>query len=166
MAKKQTSNDNAESLIVTPAGFAEMQAELEERLQRTIEIAHEIDEARKLGDLKENEPYIAAMQRKEMNDTRVEELKYLISIAQVVDNSGSVDIIGIGSKIEIENTANKAKRIIQLVGRQASQESNPVEGKISIDSPLGKALNGKKVGTEVEVQLPIGLVNYKIVRCV
>src|SRR5262245_26243615 len=114
MARKQ--NDNQEVLMVTPAGLKEMQAELTDRINKSKDIAKDIDEARKLGDLKEKEPYADAMQRKEMNDARVDELTYLIGIAQVVESSNG-DIISIGSVIEIQNTVTKTKRTVTLVGK-------------------------------------------------
>lgn len=161
MARKQN-NDNQEVLVVTAAGLAEMQAELKDRLQKSKDIAYDIDEARKLGDLKENEPYADAMQRKEMNDARVDELNYLVSIAQVVEGSAE-DIVSIGTQAEIQNLQTKAKKMVTLVGK-AARESDPTSGKISIDSPLGKAINGIRVGGEFEVSLPAGIAKYKILR--
>lgn len=165
MAKKVSSNQDAETLIVTQEGFAAMQAELEERIQKAQEIAKEIDEARQMGDLKENTAYHEAMQAKEFNDSRIDELEYLISIAQIVE-SQSKTVIGVGSTAEIERLDNKLKQTVTLVGKQVSQEADPLSGKISVDSPLGKALNGQSVGAEVKVELPRGVVTYKILRLV
>lgn len=150
-----------DSLMVTASGMEEMLAEIEERKQKQIEIAKEIDEARRLGDLKENAPYQEAMQKKEINDARLEELEYKASIAQVVE-SGDNGIVGVGSVVEIESVKNSRTKTVTLVGRQAAQEADPREGKVSIDSPIGSALMGKKKGDEVEVDLPIGAVTYRI----
>lgn len=167
MAKKTNTQtqDQHEALIVTKDGLAELVAERDERLLKRDQIAKDIDEARRLGDLKENEPYAAAMQSKELNDTRLDELEYMISIAQVVESTDDSSV-GIGTSVEIENTSNSSVRNVTLVGRQAAQESNPREGKISIDSPLGKALHMAKIGAMIEVDLPMGKAQYKVVRIV
>lgn len=165
MAKKNSSNQDADTLIVTQEGFAAMQTELAERTLKAQEIAKEIDEARQMGDLKENTAYHEAMQAKEFNDARIDELEYLLSIAQVVENQ-SKTVIGVGSTAEIERIDTKLKQTVTLVGRQVSQEADPISGKISIDSPLGKALNNQSVGSEVKLELPRGVVTYKILRLV
>lgn len=166
MAKKNSSNQDADVLIVTPEGYAAMQAEREERLIKAQEIATRINDARQRGDLKENTEYHEEMQAKEFNDARIDELEYNLSIAQIVENQ-SKTVIGIGSTIEIERQdATKEKQTVTLVGKQASQESDPIIGKVSIDSPIGKALNGQSVGAQVTVELPRGPVAYKILKLV
>jgi|GEM_PF-6872080 len=165
MAKKINSNQDADTLIVTPEGFASMETELAERKLKAELNAKEIDEARSLGDLKENTAYHEAMQVKDMNDARIDELDYLMSIAQIAQNQ-SKTVLGIGSTVELERQDTKTKQTITLVGKQASQEADPLSGKISIDSPLGKVLNGQSVGAEVVAQLPRGPVAYKILKLV
>lgn len=163
MAKKQTQQD---VLLVTQDGYNQMVAELEERLQKRDLIAQEIEEARKLGDLSENAPYTEAMSRKEINDARIDELTYLISIAQIIESDAKSNIVGIGNTVEIQREDEKTKRTVTLVGAQAAQEADPRENKISIDSPVGKALNMAQVGDKVVVELPLGEVTYKILRLV
>jgi transcription elongation factor GreA len=161
--RKATKNTNEDVLMVTQPGYDEMVAEIEERKGKRMEIAAEIDEARKLGDLSENEPYAVAMQKKEMNDARLDELEYLITIAQIVEGSDK-SIAGIGSELEIRLKGASSSKLITLVGRQASQEADPREGKISIDSPLGSALNGSRKGDKVIVELPTGKAEYEVVK--
>lgn len=163
MARKQKSQ-NDDVIMITQSGYDQMVIELEEKKARVADIAREIDEARKLGDLSENEPYTAAMQKKDMNDARIAELEYMIANAQIV--SGGGDIVGIGSTLEIQKVSDKSKRTISLVGRQESQEADPREGKLSIDSPLGTALNMSKPGDVVTVTLPAGEVQYKVLKLV
>lgn len=155
-------DDNQQNtLMVTSSGLEEMKKELQDRIQKQTEIATEIDEARQLGDLRENEPYQNAMQKKEINDARIEELEYMISIAQVVEGDHD-GLVGIGSKVTIESSATKKDKVVTIVGREAAQEADPREGKVSIDSPIGSALIGHEVGDKVEVELPVGTVAYKI----
>lgn len=165
MAKKATQNQDADVLVVTPEGFAEMQKELDECIARATEIALEIDEARKMQDLKENAPYQEAMQRKERNDARMDELKYLISVAKVVENQ-SKTVVGVGSTVELERMDNKTLRTVTLVGKQLTSESQPTSGKISLESPLGKSIDGRMVGDVVTVVLPAGSAQFKIVKIV
>ncbi len=155
-------DDNQQNtLMVTQDGLLEMQKELEERITKQTEIATEIDEARQLGDLRENEPYQNAMQKKEINDARIEELEYMISVAQVVDGDHD-GVVGIGSKVTIISGSSKREKQVTIVGREAAQEADPTEGKVSIDSPVGSALIGHVAGDKVEVDLPVGSVTYTI----
>jgi transcription elongation factor GreA len=156
-----TNDGNEETIIVTEEGLAEMQRELEERQAKQMEIAAEIDEARRLGDLRENEPYQNAMTKKEINDARIEKLEFLLLNAQVVEK-GKAGLIGIGSTAVIKNQTTNIVKEFLLVGKEASQESDPRGGKISVDSPIGNAMLGKKKGDRIAVQLPSGTVEYTV----
>ena len=160
--KVKTQSDNA-SVQLTQAGLDELVQELADRKQKQLEIASEIQEAKELGDLKENEPYAEAMKKKEINDARIDELEYVISKAQVVESSAK-GIAGIGSTVEIQRVGSKAIKTIKLVGKEESQEADPSEGKVSIDSPVGNALNSAKTGDTVKVALPVGEVSYKVLK--
>src|SRR5262249_42839856 len=103
MAKKVTKTQKEKDvLFVTQAGYDEMLRELENR-KGTLrdEIAQQISAARDLGDLSENQAYSDAMERKELNDNRIDELEYLISIAEIIDASAEDNVIGIGHTLEI-----------------------------------------------------------------
>lgn len=167
MAKARTSksaSSDRDVLIVTQEGYNDMTAELKHRLEvLRPQIAQEISVARDLGDLSENQAYSEAMERKEMNDNRISELEYLISIAQISSASDQDDIVSIGHTVEIQKVGG-AKRTITLVGKSETQQASPAEGKISVDSPLGKALNLSKVGDTVSVTLPAGEAKYKVLK--
>lgn len=166
MAKTKTKNTTADQdvLIVTQAGYDAMVQELENRTDVVrVEIANEISQARDLGDLSENQAYASAMEKKEMNDARIDELEYLISIAQITDASQQDDVVSIGHTVEIQKVGGE-KRTIALVGKAETGQASPAEGKISIDSPIGKAINMAKVGDVVEVKLPKGTVKYKVLK--
>ncbi len=160
--KKKSTTQEIDVLMVTQEGYDEMVAELENRNGALRDqIAKEINEARNLGDLSENQAYSEAMERKNMNEGRIEELEQLITSAQIIQKTDS-NTIGVGSKVEIEQIKTKRGRTVTLVGRGKSQEADPREGKISIDSPLGHALNGSKKGDKVMVELPSGKAEYVI----
>lgn len=165
MAKAKTvKTEKDDVLIVTQQGYDAMVQELEYR-KGTLraEIAHDISVARDLGDLSENQAYVEAMERKEMNETRIDELEYLISIAQISSASADDNIVTIGHTVEIQRVGG-TKRMVTLVGKSETQQANPIDGKISIDSPIGKALNMSKVGDTVSVELPAGQVKYKVLK--
>lgn len=161
--KKKTTTEEHDVLLVTQSGYDDMVGELNHRMNTLRdEIASEINEARNLGDLSENQAYSEAMERKNMNEGRIEELEQLISIAQIIQKSDS-NTVGVGNTLDIKNLKTSSVRTITLVGKGISQEADPRQGKISIDSPLGHALNGSKKGDVVKVDLPSGLVEYQIV---
>ncbi len=154
-----------EKLILTQEGYDELAKELKYRRDELRpEIAEDINTARDLGDLSENQAYTDAMERKELNDSRVDELDYLLSIAEVLDRrSAKGSLIGIGRTVQIQKVGGD-KRDVTLVGRSESQQADPTEGKVSIDSPIGVALDGRQIGETVEVKLPLGIIQYKILK--
>jgi transcription elongation factor GreA len=152
-------------LMVTQERFDEMQAELKERVEvLRDQIALEISTARDLGDLSENQAYADAMNRKDINEARIEELEYLISIAQVIQSEGKANAISIGSVVEVKKISDGKVRTITLVGKEETQEADPRVGKVSIDSPLGSALVGRSQGDKVVVKLPAGDAEYQITK--
>jgi len=166
MAKKKAAKSEKDVMILTQAGYDELVAELDQRKNETRpEIAEAIKEAKALGDLSENNAYSDAMERKDANENRIVELEYMLSIAQVSTASAKDKIIGIGHTVEIQKVGG-TKRELTLVGKADSQQADPTENKISIDSPIGMALNGAKIGDTVAVELPNGKVNYKIIKIV
>ncbi|MCA9379385.1 transcription elongation factor GreA [Candidatus Dojkabacteria bacterium] len=168
MAKRKTTKtQEPEILIVTQEGYDDMVRELAQRKDvLRAEIAKEISVARDLGDLSENQAYTDAMEKKEMNENRIDKLDYLLSIAQVGTTNANDDIVRIGSTVEIEKVGAgaKGKKIITLVGKEETQEADSQAGKISVDSPVGKAVNAARIGDTVTVQLPQANVQYKILR--
>ena len=112
--------------------------------------------ARNEGDLSENSDYQSAKEELEFIDGRITELEEVLKNVQVVAN-GSKLTNGIGMKITVKQNGNK--HVFEIVGEW---EADPVNKKISVESPLGKALIGKKVGEEVAVEAPAGKVTYEI----
>lgn len=116
--------------------------------------------ARNAGDLAENSDYASAKQDLAYIDGRISELEEVLSKVTLIEEDNSKHSeVGLGCKVTVE--VNKQEHVFHLVGEW---EANPIEKKISHDSPLGKALMGKKVGEQVEVDAPAGKVTYKILE--
>lgn len=168
MARTKKIKLNENQITMTQSSYDELLKELNYRKDELrIEIAEEIAAARELGDLSENHAYTVAMEKKEMNENRINELESIIAQVFIAEEQGSDDFVNVGETIEIENLENKQKRNIILVGSEESKSANPAEGKLSTDSPIGRAVLNSKIGDVVEVKLPNGKVNqYKVVKFV
>ena len=151
------------SKTVSKAGYAKLQEELEYLITvKRREVAQKLKEARSFGDLSENAEYDEAKNEQAILESKINELELLISNATVVeDDDISVNEIGVGSIIKIKDIELDEIEDLQIVG---STESDPDNGKISDESPFGKAMLGKKVGDVVEVEAPIGIVKYEILK--
>lgn len=147
--------------LLTAEGLKELEQELE--TLKTVgrkEAAEKIKVARSFGDLSENAEYDEAMSDQARLEARINEIETMIKNAKVFDESTiSTEVVHIGSKVTITNSA-KQKFEYKIVG---FAQANPDEGKISDESPVGKALIGHKVGETVTVEAPIGLLEFTIV---
>lgn len=143
---------------LTREGYEELVAELaqltDEKRPATVT---RVARAREFGDLSENAEYQAAREELNFIDGRIEELGNIVSRAKVVADRVSNKTVGLGCKVTV--ASNGISHLYHVVGEW---EANPAEKKISHDSPLGKALLGKKVGDKVEVEAPAGMVLYTI----
>jgi transcription elongation factor GreA len=134
-----------EPLFITQERYTELEQELSERVANQKVIALEIKEARDLGDLRENDPYTKAMRKKEINDARIDEISEILDKAEIIEVKATENsLIEIGFKVVIQNLSTKAERTISLVGKSATGDADPQEGKVSIDSPIGAAVYKKK----------------------
>lgn len=150
---------NEKIQYVSAQGLVDLQKELKELKDNKIpEIAELIDEAKQQGDLSENAEYDMAKEQMAWAQGRVNELRYLIDHAVVVSSQQNEGVVKIGSTITIK-TATTTKSYT-IVGQQ---EANPLEGKISNESPLGESFFGHKVGDKVEVTTPAGKQAYEII---
>ena len=125
---------------------------------REKEVAEQIKEARSFGDLSENSEYDEAKNEQAVVEARIKKLEdqLAVIIDETEDSEGK---IGLGCTIKVEDMETGDEELYAIVG---SQEANPMECRISDDSPFGKALLGHKVGDIVEVEAPIGVLKYKI----
>ena len=127
---------------------------------REKEVAELIKEARSFGDLSENSEYDEAKTEQGKLYSKIAELKNLIENAQIVEKvESSADTIVIGSRVKVLDIDEDSEEEYQIVG---SQEANPMEGRISDDSPFGFALKGHKMGDTVTVEAPAGELQLKI----
>lgn len=144
---------------VTAESLAELKKEYETIKNVTIpEIAKRIDEAKQQGDLSENAEYHQAREDMSWTQGRLQELEKIIANASIIVKQ-KTDVVSVGSSITVES-AGKQKNYT-IVG---PQEINPINGFISNESPLGEAFLGHKVGEIVEVTIPVGKVQYKILE--
>ncbi|MCK5905186.1 MAG: transcription elongation factor GreA [Gammaproteobacteria bacterium] len=141
--------------------FNRLSKELEQL--KTVEsgkIAHVIDVARELGDLKENAEYHAAKDKQGMMEARIVDLTDLVGRAQVIDPSTLAHArVSFGTTVELIDQEDDSEVTYTLVG---SQESNPDKGLISIGSPMARALLGKEEGDEVAIALPSGKKSFDV----
>ena len=150
MAKKQISRE----------GFEKLQEEYTRLVTvRRAEVAQKLKEARSFGDLSENAEYDEAKNEQALLEAQIAHLEETISNAEVVeDDNISIDEIGIGSIIKIKNISSENIETLQIV---STTEADANEGKISDDSPIGKAAMKKKVGDIFIVEAPVGEIRFE-----
>ena len=141
----------------------EVKKEIEElkNIERK-EIAKRIEEAKSLGDLSENAEYIEVREEQAFNEGKIEEYEVLIREAIIIEEEKGVGglVVKVGDVIEVESE-QKDHKDFKIVG---SNEADPVNGKISNESPMGRALLGKMPGAKVATDTPSGKVSYKMIR--
>lgn len=140
---------------LTLEGKAELEAELDELKGRRGEIAEKIANARDYGDLSENAEYDSAREEQGLVESRVSEIEDILRNVEIIKATKS-STIKVGSTVVLENGKKVTYRIVGPV------EADPLEGKISNESPIGSALMGKKVGDEVTITTPKGKTTYAI----
>ena len=129
---------------------------------RRKEISQKIKEAREQGDLSENAEYDAAKERQGMIEARINELEYKMSLFEIIDVSQmSGDKVAFGATVTIENIDTEERKTYTIVG---SDEADIFNGKISIMSPLARAMMGKEEGDDFTVQAPKGETEYEIIK--
>ncbi|ATZ21312.1 transcription elongation factor GreA [Mesoplasma tabanidae] len=141
----------AKEIILTQEGIEELKQELKHLLEVVRpEVIEELVEARNQGDLSENADYDAARNRQAEVEARIKELETMISKAKLIEDSSTTDgAIKIGSKVQFIMLNTKQEREVKIVG---AVEADPFKGLISNESPIAKAILGKKVGESVEVK--------------
>ncbi len=161
--KKSWKSRRMEMLPMTVAGFAALEAELKRRQQEERpRIIQAIAEARSHGDLSENAEYHAAKEAQSLNEGRIAELEDKISRADVIDVSKlSGNTIKFGATVTLIDEDTESEKRYQIVG---DSEAEVKAGKVSISSPISRALIGKKVGDAVEVNTPGGGKSYENVK--
>ena len=147
--------------ILTYEGLEKLEDELENlKVVRRKEVSQKIKEAREQGDLSDNAEYDAAKDEQRDIEARIEELEKILKNAEVVvEEEADLDKVSIGCSVKILDCEFDEELEYKIVG---STEANSLKGKISNESPVGKALLGKQVGDTVTVETPAGEFSYKV----
>ena len=151
----------AKKSLLTYAGLKKLEDELHDlKVNRRKEVAGKIKEAREQGDLSENAEYDAAKDEQRDIETRIEEIeKILKNVEVVVEDEVDVDKINVGCTVKVYDVEYDEEMEFKIVG---SSEANSLQGKISNESPVGKALIGRSVGDTVQVEKQAGEIAYKV----
>lgn len=142
---------------LTAKGVEDLEKELEGLKAQRSEVADRIKTAREFGDLSENAEYSAARQEQEKNESRISEIEHILENVHVIEQPKDKDKVELGNTVELKNSAGD--KTFTIVG---SVEADPLSGKVSDESPIGKALLGKKLGEDVEIVTPAKTITYKI----
>ena len=151
-------------LVVSAEGLKRLEAELEEL--KTIgrqEIAEKIKEARSFGDLSENSEYDEAKNEQAMIEARILQIETMLKNVKVLDaDELNTDVVNVGSKVKLKDVEFDEEETFHIVG---STEADPTNGKISDESPVGRALLGHKVGDKVDITVPSGaVISYEVLE--
>ena len=151
----------AKQYKLTPQRLKELQDELTYlKTVREREVAEQIKEARSFGDLSENSEYDEAKNEQGKLYSRIAEVEEVLSNYVLIDHQEfDANAVSLGSLVKVLDIEFQEEQTYHIVG---SQEADPMVGRISEDSPFGKALLGKVIGDEVEVEAPMGTLRYKV----
>ena len=152
-----------EELLLTQEGYDNIVAEHEELVSvKRAEVAERIKEAISYGDISENAEYDSAKNEQAELEERIHQLEEMLRKAKIVQEEDvKGDKVNIGLKVTVKDIDTGDKEVFSIVG---ATESDPFNGKISTESSVGKALIGKKKGETVAVEIPDGVINYKIMK--
>ena len=145
---------------ITEKGKQELEAELEQLISSRKEISEEVAVARDFGDLKENSEYDAARKKQALAESRIAEIENILQNAEII-KGGAKNQVTLGNEVSLKNLENQKVVRYYVVG---PVEANPLEGKISNESPIGQQLMGKKLGQEVEISTPKATIKYEIIE--
>lgn len=146
---------------MTKEGLEKLENELEElKVVRRKEVAEKIKQALAFGDLSENSEYDEAKNEQAQVEARIAQIEGMLKVARVVDNDSiSTDAVSVGTRVKLLDVEFEEEEEYAIVG---SSEADPSQNRLSYESPVGKALLGKKVGDVVEVEVPAGKIQFKV----
>ncbi|MCI5800714.1 MAG: transcription elongation factor GreA [Oscillospiraceae bacterium] len=153
----------AEKKRLTEDGLKKLEMELEElKTVKRKEIAEKIKVALSFGDLSENSEYDEAKNEQAIIESKITQLEAMLKNVEVVDTDElSTEHIGVGSKVRLKDLEFDEEEVYHIVG---SAEADPMDNKISDESPMGKALLGHKLGDDVQVEAPAGAIHFKVME--
>lgn len=143
---------------MTKEGVDELHAERDALMAQRGPIAERIKTAREFGDLSENAEYQSARQEQEHVESRISDIENILQNAEIIKKPKGDNKVQLGSAVMLKNGSTKKFQVVGTV------EADPLNGKISDESPIGKALMGQKVGDSVEIVTPAETATYKIVE--
>jgi transcription elongation factor GreA len=147
-------------IFLTPAGRTKLEAELENlRTVKRAQVAEAIHSAKEEGDIMENSAYDEAKNEQAFVEGRIMTIEQMLKNAVMIDATRASDTVGIGSYVSVLERGTKDDETFQIVG---SAEADPTKGRISNESPVGRALLGKREGDEVQIKIPDGIRYLKI----
>ena len=154
---------NNKEVVLTSEGLKKLENELEYlRGQKRREIAERIKQALSFGDLSENSEYDEAKNEQAQVEVRIVQLEKILKNAKIIDeNEVTTDVVSVGSIVRLLHIDSNEEVEYLIVG---STEADPDSFKISNESPVGASLIGRKVGEVVEIEVPVGVVSYKILE--
>lgn len=154
--------NESKKIILTHEGLENLEQELQElKVVRRKDVAAKIKEARGQGDLSENAEYDAAKEEQAEIEARILTIENMLRNAEVISSDNITDTVSIGNTIKLFDAEFEEELSYTIVG---SAEADPFNGKISNESPIGAAIIGHKVGDEVDVDAPDGIVKFKILE--
>ena len=155
--------ENGKKVILTEEGLKKLEDELSYlKNVKRAEIAQELKEARAQGDLSENAEYDAAKDAQRVAEERIVEIEALLKNVEVVDSSEvNSEVVSIGCRVKLRDMEYKEDMEFQIVG---STEASSLQGKMSNESPVGRAIMGRKKGETVKVETKAGKIKYKILE--
>lgn len=142
---------------LTQEGIDELKHELGSLVAERPTLADNIKTAREFGDLSENAEYQSARQEQEKSENRISEIEAILANSKVITSGKKTDKVVLGSTVKMKNGVSKEFQVVGTV------EADPLNGKISDESPIGMALLGKKVGDQVEIKTPAETTSYTII---
>ena len=153
--------ENAKEILMTKEGLEKLENELEElKVVRRKEVAEKIKQALAFGDLSENSEYDEAKNEQAQVEARIAQIEGMLKVARVVDDANiSTDAVSVGTKVKLLDVEFEEEEEYAIVG---SSEADPSQNRLSYESPVGKALLGRKVGEVVEVEVPAGKIQFKL----
>jgi transcription elongation factor GreA len=147
-------------IFLTPEGRTKLEAELENlKTVRRSQVAEAIHSAKEEGDIMENSAYDEAKNEQAFVEGRIMTIEQMLKNAVMIDETRATGIVGIGSFVSVLERGDRDDEMYQIVG---SAEADPTRGRISNESPVGRALLGKRVGDEVQVKIPDGVRHLKV----
>ena len=149
-------------VVLTYEGLKKLEDELEHLKKKRLEVAERIKQALTFGDISENSEYDEAKNEQAQVELRISQIETMLKHAKVIDEDDvNTEVVSLGSKVRLLDMDLNEEVEYSIVG---STEANPSKFKISNESPVGKALMGKKTGSIVEVVVPDGIIRFQILK--